>query len=316
MAVKNQQPAIRLFPKGTFTKQIEAVAHRLVDDRPDKSLNSEMGTFWQQCLHYVNAPLKLVTRRRKNTESQEAKVEQTENNDQDTARFVNKLVRIVQIMSGELKALREVLNTSDIESIQEHVLSGETEIIETDQIRVEDNSETELSRTDVKHDERSHAEKVRQAIEQGLEGSEVLCDMNIKNNLILPAGAKDDIFEAVSAITRYAARLTRRGKTIHVRAENIFTSADEELPIPEGSYGRITIKDNGIGMSETLLARLLRARPNEQTAKDSPIARASALVSSAGGYISARSELEVGTTFTLYVPISQAVISRQDVSAA
>ncbi|MDH5595027.1 MAG: ATP-binding protein, partial [Gammaproteobacteria bacterium] len=292
--------------QGEFSKQISLIAQRLIDDRHENFQTKDVGTFWRQCIQFINTPLKLVSQRRKATQKQEAKVE-PKGMDQETKRFVEKLIKLLQIMSGELKDLRDVLDTSD--------LSAPSSAIESD-LKEQDRIEPTVNKPESKpRFAGSSAEQVTQAIELGVKGRDIYCDMNIQDGLILTPDNNAGFMKAITEITHYAARLTPKGKSVRIRAENIYATAGEDLPIPEGTYGRVTIEDQGIGMSESVLAKLLHPRP-ENKVSDSPLARASALITEAGGYISARSELEVGTIYTLYAPISQASRQAQDATAA
>ncbi|MDH5436791.1 MAG: hypothetical protein OEX83_08520, partial [Gammaproteobacteria bacterium] len=105
------------------------------------------------------------------------------------------------------------------------------------------------------------------------------------------------------------------GKRIRIRAKNVYATSSEKSPVPEGSYGQITIEDQSVGMAESVLEKMLRSS-RDKMIFDSPLARASALITEAGGYISACSELEVGTVYTLYAPISQVTDEVRDVTAA
>lgn len=303
-AVRQQQAAIKLFPNGVFSKQISSIAQRLIDDSPDSLQSKDVGTFWRQCMHFINTPLKLVSQRRKAIKKQEAKVE-PQGMDQDTKRFVDKLVKLLQIVSGELKDLRGLLDTSD--------LAKNPEMMEGDfvaQVQVE----KPVQKPEPEYPD-SHAKQVMEAIKLGVKERNVYCDLNIQDGLILSSNDNTAFMQAITEIAAYAARLTPHGKHIRVRAENIYATSKEDLPIPEGSYGRVIIEDQGIGTAESVLAKLLHPSSDKKVS-DSPLARASVLITEVGGYISARSELEVGTVYTLYTPISQASREERDATAA
>ncbi len=307
-AVRQQKAAIKLFPNGVFSKQISSIAQRLIDDSPDNSQDKDVGTFWRQCMHFINTPLKLVSQRRKAVKEQETKVK-PQGMDTDTKRFVNKLVKLLQIVSGELKDLRGLLDTSD--------LSKTPEVIENDfveQVQVEKPVRKPEPKLEPEY-LASHAEQVMEAIKSGVKDRNVYCDLNIQDGLILSSDDNTAFMQAITEITTYAVRLTPQGKHIRVRAENIYATSREDLPIPEGSYGRVIIEDQGVGMAESVLVKLLHPS-SDKKASDSPLARASALITGVGGYISARSELEVGTVYTLYIPISQASREERDATAA
>lgn len=301
-AVRHQQAVIKRYPNGLFSKQLNSIAHRLVDDSPDTAVSEDVGTFWRQCMHFINTPLKLVAQRRKSVKK-EPKV-MPSSMDADTKRFVDKLIKLLRMMSGELKDLRELLGTSE--------LPKESSLIEGDFVEQVPRTQAQEEKT---KNVPSSADQVAEAIERGVKDSKVRCDMSIQNDLILISNNNTDFMQAITEIVTYAVRLTANGKHIRIRAENVYATSGEKLPIPEGSYGRVVIEDQGVGMAESVLAKLLQTSPDTEVL-NSPLARASALVTGAGGYISACSELEVGTVYTLYLPISQDVGVVRDASAA
>jgi signal transduction histidine kinase len=97
-----------------------------------------------------------------------------------------------------------------------------------------------------------------------------------------------------------AIKFTRKGGTVTVAVT------------VEAGFARIVVKDSGIGMSESLLARV--GRPFEQASNDPAHSRegtglglslVSAIVAQHGGTLDIQSREGVGTTVTVLLPLSQ-----------
>ena len=301
-AIRHQQAVIKRYPNGLFSKQLNSIAHRLVDDSPDTTMRNDIGTFWRQCMHFIHTPLKLVAQRRKAVKDEPKVI--PHGMDADTKRFVDKLIKLLKMMSGELKDLRELLAIS--ESSKESSLIEGDFVEQIPRVKVQEKTIDNVL---------SSADQVVEAVERGVKDSHIFCDINIENDLILTSNNNIGFMQAITEIASYAARLTPDGKRIRIRAKNVYATSSEKSPVPEGSYGQITIEDQSVGMAESVLEKMLRSS-RDKMIFDSPLARASALITEAGGYISACSELEVGTVYTLYAPISQVTDEVRDVTAA
>jgi cell cycle sensor histidine kinase DivJ len=99
-----------------------------------------------------------------------------------------------------------------------------------------------------------------------------------------------------------AIKFTRKGGSVKVTASVV------------GNQLRVMVSDSGIGMSESLLARI--GQPFEQASNDPTCAREGtglglslvrAIVAQHGGTLEIQSREHVGTTVTLYLPLSQEV---------
>jgi len=94
------------------------------------------------------------------------------------------------------------------------------------------------------------------------------------------------------------------GGVIEVRAENI--TADASLPLGPGSYVRISVRDQGSGISADILPRIFDPYfTTKKTGSGLGLATAYAIVAKHEGHIGVQSELGSGTTVSIYLPASQ-----------
>jgi PAS domain S-box-containing protein len=96
------------------------------------------------------------------------------------------------------------------------------------------------------------------------------------------------------------------GGTIYVRAENTTLAAERGLPLPDGKYVHITVKDRGVGISPELISKIFDPYfTTKETGSGLGLAISYSIVKNHGGHITVESELGIGTTFHVYVPASE-----------
>jgi CheY-like chemotaxis protein len=97
----------------------------------------------------------------------------------------------------------------------------------------------------------------------------------------------------------------RSGGTVWVRAENIVLHAGSALPLQEGRYLKISVTDQGGGIPADILPNIFD--PYFTTKGHSSglgLTTAYAIVTKHDGYLTAESEVGVGSTFSIYLPAS------------
>lgn len=96
-----------------------------------------------------------------------------------------------------------------------------------------------------------------------------------------------------------------QGGTIWVTAENIHLGADSGLPLPEGPYIRIAIKDQGVGIPQNYLAKIFDPYfSTKPKGSGLGLATAYSIIKNHGGYMTVASQVGHGTAFHLYLPAS------------
>ncbi len=101
------------------------------------------------------------------------------------------------------------------------------------------------------------------------------------------------------------------GNTLNISAEN-YNYSGVELPIEGGDYVKIMISDNGSGINEKDIKRIFdpyfTTKPN---GTGLGLTTAYTILKNHGGFITVDSEVEKGTTFTLYLPVSRDIEDKQ-----
>ena len=93
---------------------------------------------------------------------------------------------------------------------------------------------------------------------------------------------------------------------ISVRADNITAAPDSGLPLKAGNYIKVSIKDQGIGISKENLDKIFDPYfTTKEKGEGLGLATAYSIITKHGGYITAESELGAGTAFSFFLPASE-----------
>lgn len=106
------------------------------------------------------------------------------------------------------------------------------------------------------------------------------------------------------------------GGELHLSSENISVGEQDaaRLEIRQGSYVRITIADTGIGMDEKTISRIFEpffTTQDMSTATGLGLASAYGIIRNHGGCIDVESQKGKGTSFMIYLPVSEKKLSRE-----
>jgi PAS domain S-box-containing protein len=145
--------------------------------------------------------------------------------------------------------------------------------------------------------------------ELSLSGSNVRCEFFLPDDL-WPLEMDDvQIRQVINNLIINAREAMPEGGVIKIHAENVDVAADNELPLKEGKYLKLSIKDQGSGISQEDLQKIFDPY---FTTKPSGTARGMGLglaicysiIKKHGGFINVESEKFVGSNFFVYLPAS------------
>jgi PAS domain S-box-containing protein len=141
-----------------------------------------------------------------------------------------------------------------------------------------------------------------------LQGSNVVCNFFLLEDLWMVDIDVVQIRRVIRGLIRRALQQMPNGGILMIRAENRQVSADE-APITEGRYIRLTVKDDGVALSQDELQTLFdphfSARDGHRD-KGLGLALCYSIARKHGGWIRAESGKGKGTSLQLWLPISQA----------
>jgi two-component system, cell cycle sensor histidine kinase and response regulator CckA len=149
-----------------------------------------------------------------------------------------------------------------------------------------------------------------------LSGSSIKYDFTIPDDL-WPVDIDIVQFrQVIENLTINANQAMPNGGTFTIHAENVNEDARELLPLRSRKYIKLTIKDQGIGISDNDIPNIFDPY---FTTKDGGsglgLATTYSIIKKHNGSISVSSEIGVGTTFTIYVPASDEEPSKDNAVA-
>jgi PAS domain S-box-containing protein len=150
---------------------------------------------------------------------------------------------------------------------------------------------------------------LRDAAARVLRGSPVTCSFDCAPDLWNVLADESQLVEVFGNLLVNAQQAMPDGGAIVVRAENVYESARRGQPprIPPGRYVRVSIADKGIGIPKENLSRIFDPYfTTKQRGSGLGLATTHSIVKNHGGYVAVDSELGVGTTVQVTLPVSDA----------
>jgi len=160
----------------------------------------------------------------------------------------------------------------------------------------------------------SVSELIMHSTRLALSGSNVRCKLGVLDGLWLIDADKGQMNQVFSNLIINARQAMPEGGNIRVWAENINIAEKNPLPLQEGRYVKITIEDNGEGISQKNLQKIFD--PYFTTKKSGSglgLATTYSIIKKHDGHITVESKIGVSTTFHMYLPASQKEIPKQSV---
>ncbi len=144
---------------------------------------------------------------------------------------------------------------------------------------------------------------IEDTVNFSLKGSRVRCEFFMDNSL-WPVEIDDaQISQVINNLIINANQAMPNGGIIKVCVKNATVCANDNLPLQEGKYIALSVKDQGIGISPKDLHKIFD--PYFTTKEDGSgigLAVSYSIVKKHEGYMRAESEVGVGTTFDIYLP--------------
>ena len=141
-----------------------------------------------------------------------------------------------------------------------------------------------------------------------LSGSNVRCQFNLPKDLSAIEVDAAQMRQVIHHLVRNAKEAMPEGGIIHIMAENISILPGDELPLEQGKYIKISIKDHGAGIPSGHLSKIYdpyfstKERGN-QKGMGLGLTICFSIIKNHGGLITVESQLGAGTTFYLYLPV-------------
>jgi len=154
------------------------------------------------------------------------------------------------------------------------------------------------------------SEIIKDSCAFALRGSNVRCEFFIPDDLWTVEVDVGQISQVIHNLIINADHAMPEGGSIHVLAENVAISSEDGLPLKEGKYLRLVVKDQGCGIPENVLPRIFDPYfTTKHKGSGLGLGTSYSIIKNHEGFITAESETGVGTTFHIYLPASQKKMS-------
>jgi len=156
----------------------------------------------------------------------------------------------------------------------------------------------------------SIGELVKNAVSASLNGSGINCKFSIADDLFPVEIDALQIKQVIRNIVLNATEAMNGKGTIKVSCENAAVGEKDRLPPKAGKYVLLSIKDQGSGIAPKNLAKIFdpyfsTKDMGAEKGQGLGLATCHSIIKKHDGFITAESELGVGTTLIIYVPASE-----------
>jgi two-component system, cell cycle sensor histidine kinase and response regulator CckA len=151
---------------------------------------------------------------------------------------------------------------------------------------------------------------LRKSIDLSFSGSQITSDFMLPHDLYPVEIDEGQITLAFNNILMNAKEAMPDGGSISITAKNISISESDSMPLQEGDYVQISIKDSGAGIPEAILPKIFdpyfsTKGMGSQKGLGLGLPICFSIVRNHGGHIRVESEKGTGATFHLYLPASK-----------
>jgi len=146
-----------------------------------------------------------------------------------------------------------------------------------------------------------------------LRGSKSRCEFSIKDDLWAAEIDVGQINQVINNIVLNARQAMPNGGIIRVAADNFIIEERSGLPVKPGTYIRITIADQGVGIAEKQLSNIFDPFfTTKQLGSGLGLTTTYSIIKKHDGHISVESRLGAGTTFYIYLPASDKIVPKKE----
>jgi PAS domain S-box-containing protein len=160
-------------------------------------------------------------------------------------------------------------------------------------------------RTEPRKDTLEIADIIHEAANYALRGSKSTCRLDLAPGPMPVDADPALLLQVLQALIINADQAMPGGGVVTIGTQVVEVSGNDPVPLPIGSYVRITVKDEGVGISKEHMGRIFD--PYFTTKKHGSglgLAVALPIIKNHGGWMDVVSEPGAGATFSLYLPSS------------
>ena len=154
---------------------------------------------------------------------------------------------------------------------------------------------------------------LKESIDFILRGSNVKSEYIEKEPPLAIEMDEGQINQVINNLVINAKQSMENGGLLTVKVENIKKKATDNLPIADGNYVKISIKDRGVGISKENLQKIFDPYfSTKKMGNGLGLSISYSIIQKHNGYITAESEMGKGATFYIYLPAIDVVYEKSD----
>jgi PAS domain S-box-containing protein len=148
-------------------------------------------------------------------------------------------------------------------------------------------------------------ELIKKSVEFALSGANVSCEVSIPDDLWHCRGDERQIDQVVDNLLLNARQAMPAGGRIELTAANVVVPDEAAIPVADGRYVRICVRDRGPGIPSDLRGRIFEPFFTTKSGGTGlGLATSYSIVRKHGGHIEVESEVGRGSVFCVYLPAS------------
>ncbi len=152
----------------------------------------------------------------------------------------------------------------------------------------------------------SIAALLKESASFNLRGSGVRCEFSLPDDLWPVQFDEGQMNQVISNLIINAVEAMLESGVLNIRVKNAIIEEGSAVPLPEGRFVEIAIEDQGIGIPEENLDKIFDPYfTTKRKGSGLGLATAYSIIKSHSGNITVTSELNVGTTFCIYLPAAE-----------
>ncbi|MBC8554437.1 MAG: hypothetical protein H8D23_32905 [Candidatus Brocadiales bacterium] len=152
---------------------------------------------------------------------------------------------------------------------------------------------------------------VKESTSLALSGTKIKCKFNLPDDIWSIDADKMQLKQVINNIIFNAIQAMSECGIITISAENTNVSSEDALPLNEGDYVKVFIKDDGTGIPRDYLQKIFDPYfTTKEKGSGLGLAICDTIIRKHEGHISVESEAGLGTAFTIYLPVSMDQIKK------
>jgi PAS domain S-box-containing protein len=159
----------------------------------------------------------------------------------------------------------------------------------------------------------SIVEVINESAEFVLRGSNVKCEYDLADNLWAADVDVGQISQVIQNLLINADQSMPEGGIININAENTIFDTSTDLPLQGGKYVKISVRDQGMGISEDNLHKIFDPFfTTKETGRGLGLSTSYSIIKNHDGHIAVESEPGKGSTVTVYLPAYEKQITSNE----